>query len=382
MNTGQLQSVTDLSERLRNVEMRTVGSVLVLALAGQMSLADTSVSEVTVDMPKRIMGEPDEIYDHETRLTLYAMTEQGAHLGEASLGCDAHDVGTVPRILGFHVYGARPAELQEGFSRESVQVRVDQGPERVAHAAVLDESPVFGPPVTRVMTLPLPYQDHRDLVDEMADGHSMTVEVSNVRPVLRFDLATARADIVVFKNACEQIRVRFEQSPHRWARADDEADSATRALLLRLYHDGNEPSVPEDVFRSPYIMVQCQHDRSRHGVDVVALVPSEFQAASVLVGETNGISIQVDAGPVRQIALTANDSDGWGTAWSSIELPPEERPPMALLEWLRTGSTMTLQGLVAQPLRFNLAGGRQAIAEFADACVTMPVFAPPDDRPR
>ena len=351
--------------------------VLFVVLAGHTLLADTGVSELTIDMPEWIVGEPDELDYLDADLVLYAITEQGAHLGEASLGCGT-DRGTMPRILGFHVYGTRPAELQDSFSLEAIQVRVDQGPERVAHAEVLDESPVFGPPVTRVLSFPLLYQDHRRLVDEMADGQSMTVEVSNVRPTLRFDLATARADIVVFRDTCEQIRARFDQSPFRWAFAD-EAHS-TGNFFLRLYHEGNEPSVPEDVFRSPYVMVRCHHDRSRHGVDLVALVPPELHVASVRAGETNAISIQVDAGPVRRVALTADSSeDAHPASWSTLELPREEGPPMALLEWLRTGSAMTLEGIGAEPLRFNLAGGRQVISEFADACINLPVPEPSDE---
>ena len=84
---------------------------------------------------------------------------------------------------------------------------------------------------------------------------------------------------------------------------------------------------------------------------------------------------------VRQIALTVESSDAHLVLWPTTELPPKERPPMALLEGLRTGSTMSLQDLCAQLLRFNLAGGRQAIAEFADTCATMPAFARPTIHP-
>ena len=207
----------------------------------------------------------------------------------------------------------------------------------------------------------------------------MIVEVGDVQPVLRFDLATARPDIAVFKNVCDLIRLTFNQSPYRWAYSDDEVDPADGTLTLRLYHQANEPSIPEDVFRNPSVMVHCQNDHSRHGVDILVLVPTNRHTVSVRVGEMRVISIQVDADPVRQIALVAAFSDAEAVGWTTIELPAERRPSMKLLEDLRTGSTMKLQGLGSMPLRFNLDGGYPEIAKFVDLCITMPKFAPPVD---
>ena len=342
-------------------------SVAAAFMLARASFADTSVSNVTVNIDERT-GEP-----HYAGLTLHATAEQGSRLGGAWLNCGSG--GETVLSISFDVFGSRPAELQESFSLETVRIQVDRKPEHSVHVEVLDyPSPAHDPPRSKTLTLPLLPQDARGLVDEMAEGRGMIAEMSNVQPALRFDLATARPDIAVFLNTCDQIRVNFEQSPYRWARADTAVDPATGILLLRVYHDANDPGNPEDVYRTPYVMVQCRNDQSRHGVDVVALVPEKFHPRAVRVGDTQFISLQVDAGPVRQIALTAEDSEPDGVVWTTTRLPPEERPSMALLEVLRTGNVMNLHGFGARSLRFDLAGGRQPIAEFADLCTNLPKF--------
>ena len=91
------------------------------------------------------------------------------------------------------------------------------------------------------------------------------------------------------------------------------------------------------------------------------LRPAEMPAAS-----TSDLRIQVDDGSVLAIEMASRAANP--DRWSTFDLPPDENPVRDLVGVLEEGRAMTIRWFQLPPVRFDLAGGRPAIAAFRARC--------------
>ena len=333
-------------------------------LLAEAASTDTEVSYMRVDRDEAT-GEPEI-----ASLTIHDKTMQDS-LGWVSLACTADGLFSPRTAVDVLAFGTRPAERQTNTPAETVRLRIDDAPYRQVKVDVIDHSGDDDmAPYTGTLDLPFLPVEAREFVGELALGRRLIAQIGDVRPVVRVDLAAARPDIVEFKNACDRMHGNFQRSPQRWAAIwDHDVDPFTDRGRVRLQlrhetsHDGGQ---------QPMLFVQCRNDNDRRGVDVILLVPPKLHDGDVPPGTQRGITMRFDSATAQRVALKATGrsmaDDVW---WDTSELPPDEQPSQGLLSQLRSSGTLVVEGFSLPPLRFNLAGGRTAIAEFAAACNPM-----------
>ena len=207
-------------------------------------------------------------------------------------------------------------------------------------------------------------------------GQRLIAQIGHVQPFVNLDLATARPDIVEFKDACDRMHAHFQGSPDRWATIDvRELDPFTDRgrLRLRLHHRTSHDGGPQ-----PKFFVQCQNDSESHGLEVIAAVPPGLHATHIESGAESTAQVRFDSGATQRIKLMATGTGVGGVIWwDTGELPPKERPSRTPLEQLRAGDAMVVQAFGLPHLSFDLSGGHPAIAEFKDMCDDMLDLPPP-----
>ena len=344
-------------------------------LLATVSTGDTSVSRhwTSVAESNGPLGQ--------AHLIVYDMRAEDSP-GRLSLTCVGHVPGigllsATPEIVVL-AFGSRRSDRQEQVSVENVKLRIDRNPHHEVSADVrdnpggarLDDDSVMRP-YTAAETLLLA-TEAREFVKQLSQGQRLIAQIGNVQPVVHLDLATAHPDIVQFNNACDRMHTNFQQSPQRWAamgEMDQEIDPFTDRghIRLQLHHETSH-----DGGAQAMLFVQCGNDNDHDGVDVMVLVPPEFHDEDVPSGTESDVTLRFDSDHAQRVKLKATargmDDDVW---WDTSELPGEEQPSRDLLKQLRTASTMVVQGFGLPPLRFDLAGGRPAIAEFAGLCDAM-----------
>ena len=70
--------------------------------------------------------------------------------------------------------------------------------------------------VMRSRTNTADFTPRRGLLDELTAGKRLIVQVGNLR-ILALDLATAKPDVVEFKEACYRMYADLMRPPQRWA---------------------------------------------------------------------------------------------------------------------------------------------------------------------
>lgn len=112
----------------------------------------------------------------------------------------------------------------------------------------------------------------------------------------------------------------------------------------------------------PKLSLLCAHHHKEHGVRV-RFVPADGGSRSLAAEDSNSaISLRIDAVEVQQLDW----SDPKGLLAS---LPAEDATP--LIDRLATARELTLEHTEALTLRFDLAKGRPAIADFRNKCRTI-----------
>ena len=202
----------------------------------------------------------------------------------------------------------------------------------------------------------------RGFLRELAAGERLIVKIGAL-PIVSLDVAAAKPDIVEFKAACDRMYANRMLPRHRWAELDfRDPDPVTGepSLSLQLFHETSH-----DGGNQPRFQLSCGNDArpvGTHSVDLVAHLPRPLRPADMPAASTSELRIQVDDGSVLAIAMAsrAANPDRWGT----FDLPPDENPVRDLVGVLEEGRAMTIRWFHLPPLRFDLAGGRPAIAAF------------------
>ncbi len=317
-------------------------------------------------------GEP-----HTAGIMLFDRNADGT--GHASLTCLDHQPAPELMVL---VYEPRSAERLAEHTSETLRIHVDAQPMwRLGPVAVADVPQTDDGRGTVAYGVTL----RRGFHWELAAGERLIVQIGEL-PILSLDVAAAKPDIVEFKAACDRMYANRMLPRHRWAELDfRDPDPLTGepSLSLELFHEASH-----DGGNQPRFQLSCGNDARHVGTDSVDLVahrarhwgraatrtaptrPAQTAAAGRDAGgSTSDLRIQVDDGSVRAIAMAsrAPNPDRWGT----FDLPPDENPVRDLVGVLEAGRAMTIRWFHRPPVRFDLAGGRPAIAAFRARCEEM-----------
>ncbi len=288
-------------------------------------------------------------------LTIY--DQSGADAGWAGVSCADQWPTLAFNVL---VLDSRSADRQDQSETEIVRTRVDRHPVRQFESVGVSDIPDS----MRGSTSARHLSPERGFVEELAAGQGLIVQIGGLR-ILSLDLATAKPDIVEFKNACDQMYDNMMRSPRRWAQGmelqlNPFTDRGWDALWLfhETSHDGGY---------QPRFFVHCQNDERRHGVNFGVYLPRPLQGSVLSDGATSTLLVRVDAGADQEIAV-AKDAD---ERWTTFHLSAERRPAEEFLDRLGRGSAMTVRWSDLPEFRFDLAGGRPAITDFGAKCEAM-----------
>ena len=260
------------------------------------------------------------------------------------------------------LYDSRPADRQDQSKTDIVRVRVDRYTMREFEAVGVYDRPASDS--MRSHTSTEVFVPERGFLEELAAGQGLIVQIGGLR-ILSLDLATAKPDIVEFKNACDQMYENLTRSPRRWAsigmeRLDPFTDrgQATLSLFHETSHDGGQ---------QPKFFVHCGNDENGHGVNFGVHLPPLLQRSVVSDGATSTLLVRADGDTVREIVVT-NDME---QRWTTFHLSAERRPGKEFLAELGRASTMTVHWSDLPSVRFDLAGGRPSITDFGSKCEAM-----------
>lgn len=139
-------------------------------------------------------------------------------------------------------------------------------------------------------------------------------------------------------------------------------DRGQRGLWLfhESSHDGGD---------QPRFWLNCGNDEVVHGVNLGVDLPQALRPPDLPKAATSEIHIQVDHGPVRAQQVTTREV--WPDRWITFDLPRGDRPMDGFPGLLAESRSMTVHWFDLPPLRFDLAGGRPVIADFAAKCEAM-----------
>ncbi len=281
-------------------------------------------------------GEP-----HTAGIMLLDRTADGT--GHASLTCLDHQPAPNLAVL---VYEPRSAERLAEHTSEMLRVHVDAQPMwRLGPVAVADVPQTDDGRGTVAYGVTL----RRGFLWELAAGERLIVQIGEL-PIVSLDVAAAKPDIVEFKAACDRIR-----------EPDAAATPVGRAGLPGPRSgDGRAIAVPPVVPRG--------EPRRRQPAEVPALVRQRRTPCRHRQRQPGGRSCtplgtgRHKGGPYK----TCPDRCG-----RPFDLPPDENPVRDLVGVLEEGRAMTIRWFQLPPVRFDLAGGRPAIAAFRARCEEM-----------
>ena len=142
---------------------------------------------------------------------------------------------------------------------------------------------------------------------------------------------------------------------------DPFTDRGQRGLWLfhETSHDGGN---------QPRLWLNCGNDEHVHGVNLGIVLPRALRP-DLPMATRSEMRVQLDDGPSRPQAVATREESP--DRWTTFDLPPAERPAEGFPRLLAEGRSMTVRWFDLPPLRFDLAGGGPAIADFAAKCEAM-----------